>query len=49
METKGACDELTTAPPTPQQTEKKAKALFPIQVMPTPRAISQSCGRSWEL
>ena len=22
----------------------QAKALFPIQVMPTPRAISQSCG-----
>ena len=26
------------------QTEKKAKALFPIRVMPTPRAVSVSCG-----
>ena len=26
------------------QTENKAKAHLPIRVMPTPRAISQSCG-----
>ena len=26
------------------QTEKKAKELFPIRVMPTPRAVSVSCG-----
>ena len=44
METKGYYAMSFYNTTDTMQTEKKAKALFPIQVMPTPRAISQSCG-----
>ena len=43
METKGYYAMSFYNTTDTMQTEKKAKALFPIQVMPTPRAISQSC------
>ena len=44
METKGYYAMSFYNTTDTMQTEKKAKALFPIRVMPTPRAISQSCG-----
>lgn len=44
METKGYYAMSFYNTTDTMQTEKKAKALFPIQVMPTPRVISQSCG-----